>query len=161
MLVSVIKNMNRREFENIQTNITQFFEESVKIEVNKSFANGVLTFKRRMKKNKRMTIALSRLHARVKNRTKSENEKEKEHGKSTIINRSSSTSQNHDEKSTKAVDKSQSMTKRKSRTFKKRSIKDSPLFEKSQDDDEDDYAAPKRSRKNAGGKKSRNEKAIE
>ena len=53
MLVPVVKDINRRELEGIQANITPFFEKSVGIETNKSFADGVFTPRRRVKKSEK------------------------------------------------------------------------------------------------------------
>ena len=158
VLVPVVKDMNRRELEGTQANITQFFGGSVGIGANKPSADGAFAPRRRVEKSKRMTTALGRLHARAKDRTTGEHEEEVEHGESMAINENSSVSQNHE---ADAVAKSQPVAKRKPRTSKKRPTRDSPLSEGSQDDDEDDYSAPKRPRKNAKGKKPRNEKAGE
>ena len=158
VLVPVVKDMNRRELEGTQANITQFFGGSVGIGANKPSADGAFAPRRRVEKSKRMTTALGRLHARAKDRTTGADEEEVEHSESMAINGSSSVSQNH---GADAVAKSQPVAKRNPRTSKKRPTRDSPLFEGSQDDDEDDYSAPKRPRKNVKGKKPRNEKANE
>ena len=160
VLVPVVKDMNRRELEGTQANITQFFGGSVGIGANKPSAEGAFAPRRRVEKSKRMTTALGRLRARAKDRMAGGDAEEVEHSESMAINESSSVSQNHGEMPADANDKSQPVAKRKPRTSKKRPTRDSPVSEGSQDDDEDDYAAPKRHRKKKA-KQSRNEKAIE
>lgn len=158
VLVPVVKDMNRRELEGTQANITQFFGGSVGIGANKPSADGAFAPRRVVEKSKRMTTALGRLHARAKDRTTGENEGEIEHRESMASNKSSSVSQNNGEKPADVVSKSQTMSKRKARISKKRPTRDRPLSEGSQDD-EDDYVAPKRPRKSTKRRKSGNEKA--
>ena len=161
VLVPVVKDMNRRELEGTQANITQFFGGSVGIGGNKPSADSAFAPRRRVEKSKRMTSALGRLHARAKDRTAGEDADEAEHSESVAINGSSSVSQKHVESTAEAGGESQPVAKRKPRTSKKRPTRDSPLSRGSQDDEEDDYTAPKRPRKNTKSKKSRNEKASE
>ena len=160
VLVPVVKDMNRREVEGTQANITQFFGGSVGIGANRSSADGAFAPRRRVEKSKRMTTALGRLHARAKDRTTGEDQEEVEHGERMAINGSSSISQNHGARPGDAVGDSQPVAKRKPRISKKRPTRDSPLSEGSQDD-EDDYVARKRPRKNARGKKSGRDNASE
>ena len=159
VLVPVVKDMNRRELEGTQANITQFFEGSVGIGANKRSTDGAFAPRRVVEKSKRMTTALGRLHARAKDRTTGEDEAEVEHRENMAINESSSVSRDHGERSADVADRPQPMSNRKHRMSKKRPRRESTLSEGSQNDDEDDYAAPKRSRKSTKGTKSRNEKA--
>ena len=80
VLVPVVKDMNRRENEGTQANITQFFGGSVGIGANKPSGDGAFAPRRRVEKSKRMTNALGRLHARAKERTIGEGEEDAGNG---------------------------------------------------------------------------------
>lgn len=74
VLVPVIKDMNRRENEGTQANITQFFSGGVGVGSKPSNGGGgAFAPRRRIEgKSKRMETALERLHARASNRTNGE-----------------------------------------------------------------------------------------
>lgn len=72
VLVPVIKDMNRRENEGTQANITQFFGGGVGVGSKSRSGGGNNTFapRRRVEgKSQRMETALSRLHQQARNRT--------------------------------------------------------------------------------------------
>ncbi|MCJ1471936.1 DNA repair protein rad2 [Lambiella insularis] len=83
ILVPVIRDMNRRENEGTQANITQFFGGAVGAGARDKGAatnGGAFAPRRRTEgKSKRMESALGRLHARVKERTHEEGEQERDH----------------------------------------------------------------------------------
>jgi DNA excision repair protein ERCC-5 len=73
VLVPVIKDMNRRENEGTQANITRFFGGSVGVGTKASSAGSAYAPRRRgMEKSKRMETALGKLHAKAKKRTRGE-----------------------------------------------------------------------------------------
>ena len=78
ILVPVIRDMNRRETEGTQANITQFFGGAVGVgSREKAGGNGAFAPRRRGEgKSQRMESALGRLHARAKERTIGEGEAE-------------------------------------------------------------------------------------
>ncbi|MCJ1406817.1 DNA repair protein rad2 [Ptychographa xylographoides] len=75
ILVPVIRDMNRRENEGTQANITQFFGGGTGAGARQRGENGAFAPRRRGEgKSMRMKSALGRLHARAKERTHGENE---------------------------------------------------------------------------------------
>jgi DNA excision repair protein ERCC-5 len=75
ILVPVIRDMNRRENEGTQANITQFFSGAVGVGANTGTSSGAFAPRRRGEgKSKRMENALGRLHERAKERTIGEGE---------------------------------------------------------------------------------------
>lgn len=75
VLVPVIKDMNRRENEGTQANITQFFGGSVGVGGRPSGAGSAFAPRRRTEgKSKRMESALGRLHQQAQHRTLGEDE---------------------------------------------------------------------------------------
>lgn len=77
VLVPVIKDMNRRENEGTQANITQFFSGGVGVGARQGGSGGTPAFAPRRKaegKSKRMESALGRLHEQARNRTIGEGE---------------------------------------------------------------------------------------
>lgn len=76
VLVPVIKDMNRRENEGTQANITQFFGGGVGVgsKPNGAGGNAFAPRRRAEGKSKRMETALGRLHQQAKNRTVGEGE---------------------------------------------------------------------------------------
>ncbi|KAG6985287.1 succinate--CoA ligase [ADP-forming] subunit beta, hydrogenosomal [Physcia stellaris] len=159
VLVPVVKDMNRRENEGTQANITQFFGGSVGVGANKPSADGAFAPRRRVEKSKRMTNALGRLHARAKDRTIGEDEGLSGDRESVTADGVSSGTSIHQNKTTQKTDNEaknpRSNTKRKSRAPKKRPAQESPASELSKSDDEDDFAVTKRSRKGTKSKRSR------
>lgn len=78
VLVPVIKDMNRRENEGTQANITQFFRGSVGVGGRQNVSGGSAFAPRRKAeaKSKRMENALGRLHQQAKNQTIGEDEED-------------------------------------------------------------------------------------
>ena len=75
ILVPVIRDMNRRENEGTQANITQFFGGGVGVGSKEKTSSGAYAPRRRVEgKSKRMESALGKLHARAKERTIGEEE---------------------------------------------------------------------------------------
>lgn len=77
VLVPVIKDMNRRENEGTQANITQFFSGGVGVGARQDGSGGGSSFAPRRKaegKSKRMQSALGRLHKQARDRTVGEGE---------------------------------------------------------------------------------------
>lgn len=69
VLVPVIKDMNRREDEGTQANITRFFGGGVGVGSQTNSAGSAYAPRRRKEKSKRMESALGRLHAKAKKGT--------------------------------------------------------------------------------------------
>lgn len=69
VLVPVIKDMNRRENEGTQANITQFFDGGVGVGGRSSGGTAFAPRRRTEQKSKRMENALGRLHQQARNRT--------------------------------------------------------------------------------------------
>lgn len=72
VLVPVIKDMNRREDEGTQANITRFFGGAVGTGTTAGGAGSAYAPRRRAEKSKRMESALGRLHATAKERSRAE-----------------------------------------------------------------------------------------
>lgn len=164
VLVPVVKDMNRRENEGTQANITQFFGGSVGIGANKPSADGAFAPRRRVEKSKRMTNALGRLHARAKDRTIGEDGEIVGDREGLTADGGSSGTPIHQDKTAETINeakKSRSNTKRKSRAPKTRPAQESPVSELSKSDDEDDFAVTKRPRKGTKSKRSRKDVSDE
>ena len=164
VLVPVVKDMNRRENEGTQANITQFFGGSVGIGANKPSADGAFAPRRIVEKSKRMTNALGRLHARAKDRTIGEDGETVGDREGVIADGGSSGTAIHQDKpaeTIKETKKSRSNPKRKPRAPKKRPAQESPVSEVSRSDDEDDFAVTKKLRKSTKGKRSRKDVSDE
>ena len=155
VLVPVVKDMNRRETEGTQANITQFFGGSVGIGANKPSADGAFAPRRRVEKSQRMTNALGRLHARAKERTIGEGE---ERVGATDQDAGPPTMQEHYEVQADAVEnpkKSRTSTKRKARVSKKKPTQDRPSSDASAGNSSDDYGPLKKARKSTKSKNAR------
>ena len=149
VLVPVVKDMNRRETEGTQANITQFFGGSVGIGANKAAADSAFAPRRRVEKSKRMTNALGRLHARAKERTIGEGEEEgKADGNDTIAELSNMQGNGQlPADAAESFKKSRPSMKRKARTAGKKSTRDLSASLESADDGSDDYGRTKKSKK--------------
>ncbi|KAL6716635.1 DNA repair protein rad2 [Lecanora helva] len=90
VLVPVIKDMNRRENEGTQANITRFFEGGVGLGAKPTGgSNNAFAPRRRLDgKSKRMEIVLGRLHEQARNRTHDEGETSAGTGEEVIANTS-------------------------------------------------------------------------
>ncbi|KAL2038332.1 hypothetical protein N7G274_008981 [Stereocaulon virgatum] len=140
VLVPVIKDMNRRENEGTQANITQFFGGGVGVGSKSSSGGGNNTFapRRRVEgKSQRMETALSRLHQQARNRTVGEGETHPEAEVEPSAATNGGLDGNEANAGTQATQPS-----RRTKT-KKRAAPDSSS--ESQEDDE--YKAPKELRK--------------
>lgn len=170
VLVPVVKDMNRRDTEGTQANITQFFGGAVGIGANRPSADGAFAPRRRLEKSRRMTNALGRLHARAKERTIGEGEEiaeatgqeERTIGEGQEIAETTGqesgrlTTQKDGEAYANSVGepkKSQKSTKRKARASTKRPTQDRPSSNASAGNSGDDYDQSKKHRKST---KSRN-----
>ncbi|KAL8820056.1 MAG: hypothetical protein Q9191_007596 [Dirinaria sp. TL-2023a] len=69
VLVPVVKDMNRRENEGTQANITQFFGGAVGVGATRTSEKEAYAPRRRIEKSQRMANALGRLHARAREST--------------------------------------------------------------------------------------------
>jgi len=143
VLVPVIKDMNRRENEGTQANITQFFGGGVGIggQPNSGGGNSFAPRRRLDGKSKRMDTALGRLHQQATNRTLGEGEAPIEPDEEPNANANGEVAET-DSTSGKLPAHSESR-KRKS---KKRAAPE-PAVESGMDSSNDDeYQAPKKSR---------------
>ena len=146
VLVPVIKDMNRRENEGTQANITQFFGGGVGVGGKPNSGGGSAFAPRRRLdgKSKRMETALGRLHEQARNRTIGEGENSAE------VEAESAAVGNGDVSGT--TDTTAEATKKSQRKSKKRAAPVSPLSSNSDSEDEhDEYEAPTKSRKRPHG----------
>ena len=142
VLVPVIKDMNRRENEGTQANITQFFGGGVGIG-GKSNGGGGSAFAPRRRldgKSKRMETALGRLHEQARNRTSGEGESNVE------VDAEPSAVGNGDANGT--TDAAAEPRRKPQRKSKKRAAPVSTSGSNSESEDgNDEYEAPAKSRK--------------
>ena len=160
ILVPVVKDMNRRENEGTQANITQFFGGGVGLGANKSSADGAFAPRRRVEKSKRMANALGRLHARAKERTIGEGDENAE-DQGTVEAEGGSAIARRDEVAAngmQAGEENHATSTRKPRKPRKRPAQDVPASDGSLDGSSDEYGATQKARKSAKGKKSRTSK---
>ena len=142
VLVPVIKDMNRRENEGTQANITQFFGGGVGVGGKPSSGGGSAFAPRRRLdgKSKRMETALGRLHEQARNRTVGEGENSAE------IDAEPAAVSNGD--ATGTNDAAAELREKPQRKSKKRAAPVStPGSNSDSEGGEDDYEAPTRSRK--------------
>ena len=149
VLVPVVKDMNRRETEGTQANITQFFGGSVGIGANKASADSAFAPRRRVEKSKRMTNALGRLHARAKERTVGEVEEEETARGNDAVAELSNMQENGEPPpdAAESSKKSRPNLKRKARKAGKRSTRDPSTSFESPNDGSDDNGRTKKSKK--------------
>lgn len=145
VLVPVIKDMNRRENEGTQANITQFFGGSVGVGSKPNIEGGNAFAPRRKGadgKSKRMETALGRLHQQARNRTIEEGETHPEADSELIVDANGTVTKDN------GVDDELKTTKlaRKARP-RKRAAPEDALDPGSESHDDDEYTAPKKSRK--------------
>ena len=146
VLVPVIKDMNRRENEGTQANITQFFGGDVGVGGKPSSAGGSAFAPRRRLdgKSKRMETVLVRLQEQARNRTIGEGET------NVGVDAEAATIANGD--GTGTADAATEPTKKSHRKSKKRAAPVStPGSNSDSDDDHDEYEAPTKSRKRGQG----------
>lgn len=146
VLVPVIKDMNRRENEGTQANITQFFGGGVGV-AGKSNSGGGSAFAPRRRldgKSKRMETALGRLHEQARNRTIGEGENSVDvDAELTVFGK---------EVATGAMDAAAEPRKQSQRKSKKRAAPASaPGSDSDSGDMHDEYEAPTKSRKRGHG----------
>ena len=146
VLVPVIKDMNRRENEGTQANITQFFGGGVGVG-GKPASNGGNAFAPRRRvdgKSKRMETALVRLHEQARNRTIGEGETNAEMDAEPVAV--------DDGSAAGTTDAAAEPRKKQQRKSKKRAA---PVSASASDDDSgdehDEYHAPTKSRKQGHG----------
>ena len=147
VLVPVIKDMNRRENEGTQANITQFFGGGVGLGANPSAGGGNAFAPRRRfdGKSKRMETALGRLQAQAKNRTFGEDEAPTEV--------TEDQDKDMDEDATKddvATSKSLPDSGSRKRMSRKRMAPEAGTSSHEDNSNDDEYQAPRKSRR--GGK---------
>ena len=113
ILVPVIRDINRRENEGTQANITHFFGGGVGVGTKEKTGNGAYAPRRRAEgKSKRMESALGRLHARAKEMTIGEGEEEG-HAEETSEARTSTTiASGHEQAESGAAPKKRRQRKR-------------------------------------------------
>ena len=146
VLVPVIKDMNRRENEGTQANITQFFGGGVGVGGKPASGGGSAFAPRRRLdgKSKRMETALGRLHEQARNRTIGEGETNPE------MDAEPAAVDNGDASGT--TDAAAEPRKKQQRKSKKRAA---PVSASASDDDDgdehDEYQAPTKSRKRGPG----------
>ncbi|KAL8920828.1 MAG: hypothetical protein Q9208_006000 [Pyrenodesmia sp. 3 TL-2023] len=137
VLVPVIRDMNRRELEGTQANITQFFSGGVGTGTKQQSGNSAFAPRRRVEgKSKRMETALGRLHAQARKRTVADGEGLTVHGEADEAEVTNGTLAEEDnvEQPMKAKGRKRAATREVS----------APA---SDDDSHDEYEAPKRARR--------------
>lgn len=156
VLVPVVKDMNRRENEGTQANITQFFGGGVGVGAaaagaGKASANDHFAPRRRVEKSQRMANALGRLHARARESTRGEGEVPNGGNEQTPGEEANGKTAAADNPSTETT-KAKSC---KSRSSKKRTAAAVEKNGSGSDEDagSDDYSAPKKAKKGTKGKK--------
>lgn len=165
VLVPVIKDMNRRENEGTQANITRFFEGGVGVggKSNGTSSSAFAPRRRTDGKSKRMETALGRLHEQARNRTIGENETMAEPVHELPANARVDNTREDANVHEHSSNKTQPKTSARKSKSKKRSA---PVDADESGTDslgDDEYQAPKKSRKNgkpsvARGSKKRTDK---
>ena len=145
VLVPVIKDMNRRENEGTQANITQFFGGGVGVGGKPNTGGGTAFAPRRRLdgKSKRMETALGRLHEQAKNRTIGEGENNAE------VNAEPAATGNRDATGATGAAEQGQNSQRKS---KKRAAPTAPGSGGDSGDDHDEYEAPSKLQKRGHGR---------
>ena len=143
VLVPVIKDMNRRENEGTQANITQFFGGGVGVGSKPNGAGGnVFAPRRRVEgKSKRMETALGRLHQQARNRTVGEGET------NPTPDLSSAASEGDLEEIEGPKDETQAHRSSRKPKSKKRAAPEEALGSSSESVADDEYKATPKSRK--------------
>lgn len=146
VLVPVVKDMNRRENEGTQANITSFFGGGVGVGASAGGAKEGFAPRRRVEKSQRMANALGRLHARARESTMGEGEGGDEgvgvvpDGNDAQAGPDSPRRTTHD-------------TGLKPRLSKKRTAATENGGSDAGEDDSDEYVATKKARRGTNGKK--------
>jgi len=156
VLVPVVKDMNRRENEGTQANITQFFGGGVGVGASTAGANDSYAPRRRVEKSQRMANALGRLHARARESTMGEGEAQGEReaqdeGVAQVPN--GKTDGNGPQASTDSPRGTTQDTGHKPRSSKKRAAPTENGDLDTGEDASDEYTAPKRTKRGTKGKK--------
>lgn len=143
VLVPVIKDMNRRENEGTQANITQFFGGGVGVgsKPNGAGGNAFAPRRRAEGKSKRMETALERLHRQARNRTRGEGEA------NTAPDVSSAPSDEDLEEIEGQKNETQALRPARKPKSKKRVAPEDALSSSSEALGDDDYKATPKSRK--------------
>ena len=151
VLVPVVKDMNRRENEGTQANITQFFGGGVGIGANagKPSANDSFAPRRRVEKSQRMANALGRLHARARVSTVGEGEAQDGENDNVAERRANG---NAPQVSTDMTNETTQGNSQRSRPSKKRAAAPEKAGSEFDEDASEEYTAPKTAKK---GRKSR------
>ncbi|KAL9034611.1 MAG: hypothetical protein Q9180_005309 [Flavoplaca navasiana] len=157
VLVPVIRDMNRRDLEGTQANITQFFGGGTGVGARQNAKGASISAfapRRRVEgKSKRMESALGKLHEQARKRTIGENEEATAEGSSEVVNGSTTVN------GTGAEEATQPKKARAGRTRKRVAPKDisSSCSENSQEGDEyqDSRRAGRTKANNKGIKRSR------
>ncbi|KAL8849348.1 MAG: hypothetical protein Q9198_011146 [Flavoplaca austrocitrina] len=142
VLVPVIRDMNRRDLEGTQANITQFFGGGTGAGARqnpKGASNSAFAPRRRVEgKSKRMESALGKLHEQARKRTVGENEESTAEGFNGIVNGSTTVN------GTGAEEAMQPKKARASRTRKRVATKDIPSSGSEDSQEGDEYEDSKR-----------------
>ena len=143
VLVPVIKDMNRRENEGTQANITQFFGGAVGVGSKPNGAGGnAFAPRRRVEgKSKRMETALERLHKQARNRTVREGEA------NPAPDVSSAPSEGDLEETKGSKNETQALQPSRNRQSRKRAAPEDALGSSSEASADDEYKATPKSRK--------------
>lgn len=154
VLVPVVKDMNRRENEGTQANITQFFGGGVGVGAAKASASANDKFapRRRVEKSQRMANALGRLHARARESTMGEGEAREGEDGQALDGEANGDSLPASAETARGQTKD---NRSKPRSSKRRAaaavVEDAD--EDSAEDGSDAYIAPRKARKGAKGRK--------
>ncbi|KAL8749959.1 MAG: hypothetical protein Q9184_006601 [Pyrenodesmia sp. 2 TL-2023] len=137
VLVPVIRDMNRRELEGTQANITQFFSGGIGTGTKQQSGNSAFAPRRRVEgKSKRMETALGRLHEQARKRTVGDGEGPAADGEVEGVEATNGTLGDEDE-----------AEQPKKAEGRKRAATREVFATASDGDSHDDYEAPKRARK--------------
>ena len=148
VLVPVIKDMNRRENEGTQANITQFFQGGVGIGGRESAQQGSAPRRRVQGKSQRMENALGRLHERARERTMGE--VEGTNGNENAGELAADDAAFDDADGVPVQETVKEKPRKSKARAKKRTAEESGLSEDSANED-DEYRAATKSRKTAQG----------
>ena len=151
VLVPVVKDMNRRENEGTQANITQFFGGGIGVgaSAGKPTANDSFAPRRRVEKSQRMANALGRLHARARESTMGEGEAQDGENDNAAEGRANG---NAPQVTTDVATEATQGNSRRPSPSKKRAAASDKADSEPEDDANEEYNAPKKAKK---GKKSK------
>ena len=136
VLVPVVRDMNRRENEGTQANITQFFSGGVGVGAAKTGGKEAYAPRRRVEKSQRMANALGRLHARARESTMGEGDGPEAEDQNP-----------NGQVGEDLPDETAAAASRRSKASKKRTAPVNASRSGSDDGDSEEYTAPKKAKR--------------